>query len=178
LKQSAPDIADYAEDIVNSVKESSAKYKTGTPRLIVEPGRAIIARAGIALYTVGGKKEIPDIRTYVFVDGGMGDNIRPALYQSEYEALLADAANISENSISTIAGKYCESGDILIKNAHTAPLNYGNIVAIPVVGAYAPSMSSNYNMIPRPAIIMIAEGKARLIRKRETYEDLIRLDNL
>jgi diaminopimelate decarboxylase len=177
-RQPAPEPAEYAEDIVASIIESSAKHGIASPGLIVEPGRAIIARAGIALYTVGAKKEIPDVRTYIFVDGGMGDNIRPALYQAEYEVLAADAANIPENTISTIAGKYCESGDILIKDAHTAPLSHGNIIAIPVAGAYATSMSSNYNMIPRPAIVMANKGKARLIRKRESYEDLIRLDAL
>lgn len=177
-EQPAPEPAEYADDIITAVVESSAKHGIASPRIIVEPGRAIIARAGIALYTVGATKEIPDLRTYVFVDGGMGDNIRPALYQSEYEALAADNAKVPENEIVTIAGKYCESGDILIKDAHMAALSPGNIIAIPVAGAYATAMSSNYNMIPRPAIVMVNNGKARLIRKRESYDDLLRLDSL
>jgi diaminopimelate decarboxylase len=132
----------------------------------------------VTLYTVGSRKEIPDIRTYVFVDGGMGDNIRPSFYQSEYEAILADNPGAKEDSINTIAGKYCESGDILIKDAHTAPLSQGNILAVAATGAYAPAMASNYNMIPRPAIVMVNNGKAHIIRKRESYVDLIRLDNI
>jgi diaminopimelate decarboxylase len=174
----APAPAEYAEDITAALIEASTRYGISQPWLTIEPGRAIIARAGVTLYTVGSRKEIPNIRTYVFVDGGMGDNIRPSFYQSEYEAILADNPGAREDSINTIAGKYCESGDILIKDAHTAPLAQGNVVAIPATGAYAPAMASNYNMIPRPAIVMVNNGKARIIRKRESYEDLIRLDNI
>jgi diaminopimelate decarboxylase len=177
-KKPAPNPAEYAEIIVAALSESCTKYKISRPSLIIEPGRAIVARAGVTLYTVGSRKEIPGVRTYVFIDGGMGDNIRPAFYQSEYEAILVDNPNANENSVNTIAGKYCESGDILIKDAHTAFLAQGSIVAIPATGAYAPAMASNYNMIPRPAIILVRNGKARLIRKRETYEDLLKLDNL
>jgi diaminopimelate decarboxylase len=177
-EQPAPAVDVYATDIITALTEATAKYNLPNPKLVVEPGRAITAQAGIALYTAGGYKDIPKIRNYVFVDGGMGDNIRPALYQSMYEALVADAANIPGNTRLTIAGKYCESGDILIKNTSIAPVNPGNIIAIPVAGAYAIPMSSNYNMIPRPAIVMVKEGKARLIRQRESYADIMRLDNI
>jgi diaminopimelate decarboxylase len=175
-EQPAPSPAIYAQDIVTVLTESITRHKLANPKLIVEPGRAIVAQSGIVLYTAGASKNIPDIRNYIFVDGGMGDNIRPALYQSKYEVLVADAANTAEDSINTIAGRYCESGDILIKGAHTAPVKPGSIIAVPVAGAYAIPMSSNYNMIPRPAIIMVKQGKAKLIRKRESYADLIRLD--
>jgi diaminopimelate decarboxylase len=174
----APSPAEYAEDITSALVEACTKYGISQPWLTIEPGRAIVARAGVTLYTVGSRKEIRDIRTYVFIDGGMGDNIRPSFYQSEYEAILADNPEAVEDSISTIAGKYCESGDILIKDAHTAPLAQGNIIAVAATGAYAPSMASNYNMVPRLAIVMVNNGKARIIRKRESYEDLMRLDNI
>jgi diaminopimelate decarboxylase len=174
----APAPKEYAEDITTALIEACAKYGISQPGLTIEPGRAIVARAGVTLYTVGSRKDIPNIRTYVFVDGGMGDNIRPSFYQSEYEAILVDNPGAVEDSISTIAGKYCESGDILIKDAHTAPLAKGNIIAVAATGAYAPAMASNYNMIPRPAIVIVNNGKARIIRKRESYKDLIRLDNI
>lgn len=176
MDQPAPEISEYAEVITACLTESLKTKGLPDLKLIVEPGRAIIAQAGIALYTVGAKKEIPDIRNYIFIDGGMGDNIRPALYQSRYEAIVADKANLEENSIITIAGKYCESGDILIRDTKIAPVEHGNFIAIPVAGAYAPSMSCNYNMIPRPAIVMVQNGKTRIIRKRESYQDLLRLD--
>jgi diaminopimelate decarboxylase len=146
------------------------------PALVIEPGRAIIARSAIALYTVGGIKEIPGVRTYVFVDGGMGDNIRPALYEAKYEALVANKAQIEPLTKVSIAGKYCESGDILIKNIELPAVVSGDLIAIPVAGAYCIPMSSNYNLVPRPAIVMLKDGKSRLIRKRESYQDITKLD--
>ncbi|MFC2051077.1 diaminopimelate decarboxylase family protein, partial [Chloroflexota bacterium] len=130
----------------------------------------------VALYTVGSLKEIPGVRKYICVDGGMGDNIRPALYEAQYEVLVANRISDDKPNNVTIAGKYCESGDILAKDASMAPVSTGDIIAIPVSGAYSIPMSSNYNMIPRPAIAMVKDGKARLIRKRENYKDLMRLD--
>jgi diaminopimelate decarboxylase len=174
----APAPGEYAEDITTALVEAAAKYGISQPWLTIEPGRAIVARAGVTLYTIGSRKEIPNIRTYVFVDGGMGDNIRPSFYQSQYEAILADNPGAAEDSVNTIAGKYCESGDILITDAHIARLTQGNIIAVAATGAYAPAMASNYNMIPRPAIVMVNNGRARIIRRRESYEDLIRLDNI
>jgi diaminopimelate decarboxylase len=130
----------------------------------------------VAIYTVGVIKEIPKVRTYVSVDGGMGDNIRPALYGSKYEAVVVNKMNNESRETITLAGKYCESGDLLIKDISLPPISSGDRIAIPASGAYCLSMSSTYNMNPRPAVVMINQGKARVIRRRETYEDLISLD--
>jgi diaminopimelate decarboxylase len=175
---SIPTIAEYAEVITGSIKTGAGLHKLALPQLIIEPGRAIIAQAGVALYSAGAIKAIPGVRNYVCVDGGMGDNIRPALYGSEYEVLLANKANKEETVEVTIAGKYCESGDILAKDVLLPSVEPGDLIAIPVSGAYCIPMSSNYNMVPRPAIAMVKDGKARLIRKRESYQDLNRLDIL
>jgi diaminopimelate decarboxylase len=172
----APPISLYAKAIVETLKKSIQENQFSEPKLVIEPGRAIIARAGVSLYTIGAIKVIPDVRTYVCVDGGMGDNIRPALYEAKYEALVANKANSPENTIVSIAGKYCESGDILIKDISLPPVDSGDLIAIPVSGAYNIPMASNYNIIPRPAIVMVKDGKSQLLRKRETYDDLIKLD--
>jgi diaminopimelate decarboxylase len=171
-----PSIADYAEAITAKVTSLVDELGLTSPKLIIEPGRAIVAQAGVALYTIGSIKEIPGVRKYICVDGGMGDNIRPALYEARYEVLVANKVSDDEPTNVTIAGKYCESGDILARDVSTAPVSIGDVVAIPVSGAYSIPMSSNYNMIPRPAIAMVKDGKARLIRKRENYKDLMRLD--
>ena len=142
----------------------------------MEPGRAIVAQAGVALYKVGAIKEIPGIRKYVCVDGGMSDNIRPALYDAKYETLVANKVTDIENETVTIAGKLCESGDILARDAKLAAISSGDIIAIPVCGAYSIPMSSNYNSMPRPAIMLLNKSKSKIIRKRESYDDLIRLD--
>jgi diaminopimelate decarboxylase len=176
VDQQTPGIADYAEAITAKVSSLTDKLGLTRPKLIIEPGRAIVAQAGIALYTVGSIKEIPGVRKYVCVDGGMGDNIRPALYEARYEVLVANKVGHDESTSVTIAGKYCESGDILARDARIAPVSAGDIIAIPVSGAYSIPMSSNYNMVPKPAIVMVKDGKARLIRKRESYKDLMRLD--
>lgn len=174
--QKTPSIADYAGAITARMTSLVNELGLAGPKLIIEPGRAIVAQAGVALYTVGSVKEIPGVRRYVCVDGGMGDNIRPAFYEARYEVLVANKAGDDESIKVTIAGKYCESGDILARDVSLASLSAGDIIAIPVSGAYSIPMSSNYNMVPRPAIAMVKDGKARLIRKRETYKDLMRLD--
>jgi len=174
--QQTPSIADYAEAMTVGLSSLVDKLGLTRPKLIIEPGRAIVARAGVALYTVGSIKDIPGVRKYVCVDGGMGDNIRPAFYDARYEALVANKASQDESLKVTIAGKYCESGDILARDVNLAPVATGDIIAMPVSGAYSIPMSSNYNMVPRPAIVMVKDGKARLIRKRETCKDLMRLD--
>jgi len=130
----------------------------------------------VALYTVGAIKEIPGIRKYVTVDGGMGDNIRTALYEAKYEALIANKLGEKESEEVTIAGRYCESGDIILRDTKITPPDTGDIIAVPVSGAYCIPMSSNYNTVPRPSIVMVKDGKARLVRKRESYQDLMRLD--
>lgn len=172
----APSTGDYAEAITSTLLEQSRKLRLSPPRLIIEPGRGIVGQAGIALYRVGGAKEIPAIRKYIFIDGGIGDNIRPALYGAKYEALLANKAGEAETEQVTVAGKFCESGDILIKDVYLPRVEEGDILAMPVCGAYSLPLASNYNASLKPAIVLVKEGQAHLIRRRETYEDLIRCD--
>jgi len=172
----APPISVYAEAIVAKVISKCRELKLTLPRLVVEPGRAIVGQAGVALYKVGVVKDIPGVRCYVSVDGGMADNIRPALYGSKYEAVVANKMLEREAGKVTIAGKFCESGDILIKGVNLPPVSAGDIIAIADCGAYCLPMASNYNASLKPAIILVKEGKARLIRRRETLDDLTRCD--
>ena len=176
LDSKVPTIADYARAVTDKLNGLISGLGLSRPRLIIEPGRAIVGQAGVALYKVGAVKEIPDIKKYVCVDGGMSDNIRPALYGAKYEALVANKALEAERDMVTIAGKLCESGDILVKDINLAPVHSGDIIAIPVCGAYSIPMASNYNAMPKPAIVMVKEGRARLIRRRETYQDMMNLD--
>jgi diaminopimelate decarboxylase len=176
--QTPPSIADYAEAIVGSLKAGCQRLGMELPRLVVEPGRAIVGPACVALYRVGSIKDIPGVRRYVAVDGGMGDNIRPALYGARYEAVVASRLDVPPSQRATIAGKFCESGDILVRDALLPPVEPGDIIAIPASGAYCPSMASNYNLNPRPAMVLVKGGQARLIRRRESYEDLMRCDTL
>jgi diaminopimelate decarboxylase len=160
--------------IAQAVCEAAAAHALELPSLTIEPGRSIVGPAGVALYTVGSIKEIPGVRTYVAVDGGMADNIRPATYGAVYSALLANRANDPPDSTVAVAGKYCESGDVLIRAARLPMPRVGDLVAIPGSGAYHLSMASNYNLAPRPAVVVVADGTARLVRTRETYADLLR----
>ena len=178
LDSSTPSIADYAEAIVSKLTSMANELGLACPRLIIEPGRGVVGQAGVALYTVGAIKEIPGVRRYVCVDGGIGDNIRPALYEARHEALVANKVGEKESTKATIAGRYCQSGDVLIRDVALAPISPGDIIAIPVSGAYSIPMASNYNLVPRPAIVMVRDGKARLIRRRESYQDLMRLDSI
>ena len=171
-----PPVSAYAEVITSMLKNKCSALNIEPPVLIIEPGRSIVGRAGGAVYTVGVIKEIPTVRTYVSLDGGMGDNIRPALYGSEYEAVIANKIIAEDEKIVTLAGKYCESGDLLVKDVLLPRIETGDIVAIPSSGAYCLAMSSNYNMNPRPAVVMVGNGQSRLVRKRETYKDLMALD--
>ena len=143
------------------------------PELVVEPGRSIAGPAGIALYTVGSIKDIPGVRRYVAVDGGMGDNIRPKLYGARYEAFLASAPDRPPDGKVTIAGKYCESTDILITDIEMPQLKTGDVIAMPAAGAYNLAMASNYNGMPRPEVLMVRDGEARVMRRRETLDDLV-----
>ncbi len=174
--QRPPTIAEYADALVGALKASLKDMAFQEPAFVIEPGRSIVGPAGVALYTVGARKEIPGVRTYLSVDGGMGDNIRPALYEARYEAFVANHMDKAPTDVVTIAGKYCESGDILVKDAALAPSQPGDLIVMPAAGAYCIPMSSNYNMAPKPAIVMVKDGKARLIRRRETYEDLMAAD--
>lgn len=176
LDSKVPTIADYARAVTDKLKSLISGLGLSRPRLIIEPGRAIVGQAGVALYKVGAIKEIPGIKKYVCVDGGISDNIRPALYGAKYEALVANKALGAEREVVTIAGKLCESGDILVKDINLAPAHPGDIIAIPVCGAYSIPMASNYNAMPRPAIVMVKESRGRLIRRRETYQDVMSRD--
>jgi diaminopimelate decarboxylase len=148
------------------------------PKLLSEPGRSLIGTTCITAYTVGGQKTIPDIRTYLSVDGGMSDNPRPITYQSLYRAILANRMSAPATETVTIAGKHCESGDILIKDARLPQTQPGDTLVVMATGAYNYSMSSNYNRLTRPAAVLVGNGNADLILERETYEDLIRHDRL
>lgn len=148
-----------------------------TANVSVEPGRSIVASSAVTLYTVGTVKAIPGIRTYVSVDGGMSDNPRPVLYGSGYEIFNVDRVAAERPMTARVVGKHCESGDVLIFEAHMpAATKVGDIVATPVTGAYGHSMASNYNKVPRPAVVFVADGTSRLVVRRETYADLVRLD--
>jgi diaminopimelate decarboxylase len=172
----APDINVYAEAIVSSFKRRCEEYGLALPRLFVEPGRSLVARACVALYTVGARKSVEGVRTWVSVDGGMADNIRPALYDAKYESVVVNRADDEPVETVTIAGKYCESGDILVKDARLPATSPGDVIAMPAAGAYALTMSSNYNMSLRPAVVVVKDGEAHVIRRRETYDDLLATD--
>jgi diaminopimelate decarboxylase len=148
-----------------------------TTKLHVEPGRSIVAGAALTLYSVGTIKDLPGIRTYVSVDGGMSDNPRPVLYGSGYEAFLPRATLADRPRPATVVGKHCESGDVLVRDAHLpADLAVGDVLATPVTGAYGHSMASNYNKVPRPPVVFVRDGDARVVVRRETLDDLLRLD--
>ncbi|HCP22581.1 MAG TPA: diaminopimelate decarboxylase, partial [Dehalococcoidia bacterium] len=171
--QEPPPVSDYAETIVSTMTATCQELGMEPPSLVIEPGRAIIGPAGVALYRIGAIKDVPGVRKFVSVDGGMGDNIRPALYQAEYEVVAATKANQEPSEKVTIAGKYCESGDLLASDIMLPSLESGDLLAIPAAGAYCPSMASNYNMNPRPPMVLVKDGKSRLIRRRESYQDLM-----
>ena len=172
----APPAAYYAEGITRALLEGLEKHGLPRPRLILEPGRALVGRVGAALYRVGSRKDIPGVRTYVSLDGGMGDNIRPALYGARYEAMVANRAGEQPAERVTLAGRFCESGDVLIKDIFLPRVFPGDVVAIPAMGAYSIPMASNYNAAPRPAIVLVKKGRAELWRRRESYQDLMALD--
>jgi diaminopimelate decarboxylase len=172
----APLVDDYAEAIVSSFERRLEENKLNPPKLFVEPGRSLVARAGVALYTVGARKEVEGLRTWVSIDGGMADNIRPALYDAKYEAVVVNRADDEPCETVTIAGKYCESGDLLIKDAQLPRTEPGDVIALPASGAYCLPMASNYNMALRPAVVALRDGDATLIRRRETYADLLSTD--
>lgn len=166
----------YMEKVSVKVKEVCAKENISLPFIIIEPGRSIAAPAGLTLYTVGGIKNIPNIRTYVSIDGGMCDNPRYALYKSEYDIEVANKAGEPKTESITLAGKCCESGDLIGENMPVQHIEVGDTVAVLATGAYNYSMSSNYNRIPKPAVVMVKDGSSRVVVKRETMEDIIRND--
>jgi diaminopimelate decarboxylase len=167
-----PTIADY----VNLKVDALARCFDPLPRILLEPGRSLVGNAGVTLYTVGAVKEIPGVRTYVAVDGGMSDNLRPMLYGSEYEALIANRADQPADVTSTVAGKHCESGDILVRDVDLADPRPGDLLVTPATGAYGYAMASNYNGIPRPPVVFCEGGRAGVVVRRETYADLTSRD--
>ncbi len=168
--------ADSIEKIAKIVRSFCDTHAIAMPRVILEPGRSLVAAAGATLYTVGSVKEIPHFRNYVSVDGGMPDNPRYALYQSQYTALIANRASEEKNYVATIAGRCCESGDLLGENMKLQKPVRGDILAVLVTGAYNYSMASNYNRIPRPPVILVRDGEARVAVARESFEDIVRND--
>jgi diaminopimelate decarboxylase len=176
--QDAPlEVAEVAERLRGIVAKECAAVGVATPRLAVEPGRAIAGPGTITLYEVGTVKVLPGLRTYVSVDGGMSDNIRTALYDAHYTAVLASRASDAPPQHVTVCGKHCESGDIVVKEAALpADLAPGDLLAVPASGAYHRSMASNYNHVPRPPVVAVRDGRARPVVRRETVDDLLRLD--
>ncbi len=166
----------FVENMTKAVKDNLAKHGLAFPRLLIEPGRSMVGEAGCTLYTVGTVKEIPDIKKYISVDGGMTDNPRPALYDAKYEAALANRMTDAPEEVVSIAGKCCESGDMLIKDIKLPRAKAGDILVVSATGAYNYAMSSNYNRNIKPAVVFVDKGSSRLVVKRETYDDLIRND--
>jgi len=171
-----PSIEAWVQTVAEAVVRACQERSLALPRLLCEPGRSLVATAGVTLYSVGSCKEIPGIRTYLSVDGGMSDNPRPITYQSRYTALLADRPNAPASETVTVAGKHCESGDVLLKDVALPPAVPGDVLVVFATGAYNASMGSNYNRIPRPAAVLVNGGIAELVQRREQPEELLRYD--
>ncbi|HER24605.1 MAG TPA: diaminopimelate decarboxylase [Candidatus Atribacteria bacterium] len=172
-----PSVENFVNLIIDNVENGIRENNLVMPKILIEPGRSIVAEAGITLYSIGNIKEIPGIRKYLIVDGGMADNPRPILYEAKYEGILVNKIESSlPTEMVTIAGKCCESGDILIKDLKLPLASPGDLLAVLTTGAYHYSMSSNYNRLPRPAVVLVNQGKDDLIVKRETYADLVKND--
>ena len=171
-----PPIADYAEAVSGALRAACEDHGLPLPEVHIEPGRSVVGRAGVALYRVTARKRIPGLRDYLAVDGGMADNIRPAMYDSKYEALAPERILDPPAMTATIAGKFCESGDVLVRDAQLPEVAPGDLIAIPASGAYQIAMESNYNLALRPAVVMAHAGEPRLIRRRQTLDDLLALE--
>ena len=167
-----PSVDAYADVKVRGVE----RVFDPVPRILVEPGRSLVGNAGLTIYTVGTVKEIPGVRTYVAVDGGMSDNLRPMLYGARYEALVADRAGEAPDAPATIAGMHCESGDIIVRDVLLARPRPGDVLVTPATGAYGHAMANNYNGVPRPPVIFCSDGDARVVVRRETWDDLLGRD--
>jgi diaminopimelate decarboxylase len=165
-------IEDYVDVKVKGVQQTFDPV----PRILIEPGRSLVGNAGITAYRIGSIKEIPGVRTYVSVDGGMSDNLRPMLYGARYEAAIADRPDAPSTHVTTVAGMHCESGDVLIKDVGLPEPRVGDVLVTPATGAYGHSMANNYNSVPRPPVILCRDGEARVVVRRETYEDLTARD--
>jgi diaminopimelate decarboxylase len=167
-----PEIDDYVEVKVAGVR----RVFDPAPRILVEPGRSLVGNAGVTVYRVGTVKEIPGVRTYVAVDGGMSDNLRPMLYGARYEAVIADRAGETPDALATIAGMHCESGDVLVRDTELAAPAVGDVLVTPATGAYGYAMANNYNGVPRPPVIFCRDGEARVVVRRESWDDLLARD--
>jgi diaminopimelate decarboxylase len=174
--EAGPDPGDFARALLHELGRGFDLQDLSRPRVILEPGRSLVARAGVTLYTVGAVKQASATTTYVAVDGGMSDNLRPALYGARYTALLANRADSEPDGAYAVAGKHCESGDLLIARVELAAPRRGDVLAVPATGGYTLAMSSNYNAVPRPAAVLLKDGGVRVIRRRETIEDLLALE--
>ncbi len=172
-----PSLEEYAEAVTAAVRARCEKHGFPLPKLLQEPGRCLVGEAGTTLYTVGVVKDIPGVRTYVSVDGGMSDNPRPALYDARYDAIVANKATEPRTTKVTVSGKHCET-DTLIADLEAPEMAPGDILAVQTTGAYNYSMASNYNRLPRPAVVLLSDGRAELIAERETLDDLVRLDRM
>lgn len=166
----------FVSAIVKVIRQRAEQYGWAMPTIWIEPGRSVVGPAGQTLYTIGARKEIPDLRTYVSVDGGMGDNIRPALYDAKYEAILANNPAAPSEEMVRVAGKYCESGDVLVWQQALPKTQAGDVLALQATGAYGYAMASNYNRNPRPAVVFVENGTAQLVVQRETYAHVAALD--
>jgi diaminopimelate decarboxylase len=173
-----PSIQEWVRTVAEAVAGACRQRGLELPRLLCEPGRSLVATAGVTLYSIGSRKEIAGLRTYVSIDGGMSDNPRPITYQSQYTALLADRPLAAAEETVTVAGKHCESGDVLLRDITLPVTGSGEVLAVLSTGAYNLSMSSNYNRIPRPAAVLVHDGVADLVQRRELPEDLLRFDQL
>jgi diaminopimelate decarboxylase len=169
-------IDEFVHGLLAELKRALAQHSLAQPQVILEPGRSLVARAGVTLYTVGAVKRAAAGTTWVAVDGGISDNPRPALYSARYTALLANRANEQTTGTYAVAGKHCESGDLLIESVELPEPRRGDILAVPGTGAYTLAMSSTYNAVPRPAVVLVRDGEARVIRRRETIDDLLALE--
>jgi diaminopimelate decarboxylase len=176
LEEPSFTIGEFVSGMVDELKRSFPLHDLPLPELILEPGRSLVSRAGVTLYTVGVVKKASAATTYVTVDGGMSDNPRPAMYGARYTAVIASRADEPIAGIFAVAGKHCESGDVLIERVELPEPRRGDLLAVPVTGAYTLAMSSTYNAVPRPAAVLVAGGEARLIRRRETVDDLLALE--
>ena len=172
----APAIEDFVSALVSQVEHAWRLHELPLPALVLEPGRSLVGRAGVTLYRIGVVKSASETMTYVAIDGGMSDNPRPQLYAARYSALLANRAEEPTGGMYAVCGKHCESGDVLIERVSLPEPRRGDLLAVPATGAYTLGMGSNYNATPRPAAVVVADGEARLIRRRETVEDLLTLD--
>jgi diaminopimelate decarboxylase len=171
------EVAEFVTGLLTELERALELNGLGRPHVILEPGRSLVARAGVTLYTVGSVKRAAGGTTWVAVDGGISDNPRPALYGARYTALLANRADDAPAGTYAVAGKHCESGDLLIERVELPEPRRGDVLAVPVTGAYTLAMGSTYNAVPRPAVVLVRDGEAHVIRRRETVDDLLALES-